>query len=192
MITTVYLRQNKRCDWMRKLSPCAIFQAFCLPDLNLSDRVASADSVQAENWFWCEVGVLPKTSSSCPILEEKGPPYYTLSKGEEKEDRACLSFEMKTHLWSAEIGPDWNWGGGDARMIPPQASRVWNRWPWHSWEGRWGFHSKERDSGGTGGDLEQQGINCKERGLRLKLTKNDFLAGELWLHQGGVRHQVRG
>ena len=82
--------------------------------------------------------------------------------------------------------------GGMHGWSPPQASRVWNRWPWHSWEGRWGFHSKERDSGGTGGDLEQQGIDCKERGLRLNLTKNDFLAGELWLHQRGVRHQVRG
>ena len=192
MITTVYLRQNKRCDWMRKLSPCAIFQAFCLPDLNLSDRVASADSVQAENWFWCEVGVLPKTSSSYPILEEKGPPYYTLSEGEEKEDRACLALRWRHTYEVRKLGLIEIGEGGMHGWSPPQASRVWNRWPWHSWEGRWGFHSKERDSGGTGGDLEQQGINCKERGLRLKLTKNDFLAGELWLHQRGVRHQVRG
>ena len=171
---------------MRKLSPCAIFQAFCLPDLNLSDRVASADSVQAENWFWCEVGVAPKTSSSYPILEEKGPPYYTLSEGEEKEDRACLSFEMKTHLWSAEIGPDWNWGGGDARMIPPLKLRG-------SGIADPGTH--ERGGGGftvrSGIQGEQEGIlNSRESTVKKEACAKNWPKMTFWQENYGFIKEV--
>ena len=99
------------------LSSCAIFQGFCPPDLNLSDRVASADSVQGENWLRYEVGV-STTTRSFPALSWDFPKW--------RRDHNMRSFQTEPvwaprwrHLWSAEIGPDWNWGGGDARMIPP-------------------------------------------------------------------------
>ena len=46
-------------------------------------------------------------------------------------------------------------------MIPPlklRGSGIAD--PGTQERGGGGFHSKERDSGGVGGDLEQQGINC--------------------------------
>ena len=61
------MMNNQEVIGWEKLSSSAIFQGFCPPDLNLSDRVASADSVQGENWFWYEVGVLPTTSSSSAL-----------------------------------------------------------------------------------------------------------------------------
>ena len=76
-------------------------------------------------------------------------------------------------------------------MIPPlklRGSGIAD--PGTQERGGGGFHSKERDSGGIGGDLKQQEVNYIERGRLLKLTKDDFLAGELWFHQRGVRYQV--
>ena len=64
---------------------------------------------------------------------------------------------------------------------PSQASRVWNCWPCHSGEeGGGGFTVRSRNQ------EVKEGINWSEGGACLKLTKNDFLAGELWLHQRGV------
>ena len=105
----------------------------------------------------------------------------------------CLRPMMSMLQWIADIGADAEWGKGSCAKegtIPPTklrrsgiadpATQIWGG-------GR--SHSPKQDPEGGGGKESEKFKKQSLKGpLSQRVAENDFLAGELWIHQGGVRY----